>query len=145
MASRDAPTNVRDRFLADHRSIEDLLGRVLTAFERNDRSAVATAWTEFDARLLAHLEAEERYLIPALSRVNERAARAIIEEHKHLRGRLTELGAGVDLHIVRLDMARQFIEDLRAHARHEDRILYRWADEHFSETERAAALGTLVA
>lgn len=145
MPSRDAPNNVRDRFLADHRRLEDLLGRVLTAFERNDRSAVATAWTEFDARLLAHLEAEERHLIPALSRVNERAARAIVEEHKHLRSRLTELGAGVDLHIVRLDMARQFIEDLRAHARHEDHVLYKWADEHFSDAERAAALGTLIA
>ena len=51
------------------------------------------------------MEAEERYLLPALLRRDERAGRAILAEHKHFRDRLTELGVEVDLHTVRLDEA----------------------------------------
>jgi hypothetical protein len=35
-----------------------------------------------------------------------------------------ELAAGIDLHIVRSQVARDFIEELRAHTRNEDRLLY---------------------
>lgn len=134
---------VRDRLVQDHARLERTLEQVLAAFEANDRDGVATSWAKFDTELLAHLDVEERFLIPALFRVNERAARTILEEHRHIRTRLTELGAGVDLHIVRLPAARAFIEELRAHARHEDSLLYRWADEHVEDAERELLLNAL--
>lgn len=83
-------------------------------------------------------------MIPALLQVNEREARAISAEHRHIRARLTELGAGVDLHIVRLKTVRAFIDELRAHANHEDKMLYQWADEHLGESDRAILLRALV-
>src|SRR5262249_54453386 len=124
---------IRDRFIEDHREMEALLDEVLRAFEAGDRERGATRWTEFDARLLSHMEAEEHHLIPLLMRTNERAARAILEEHKHFRSRLTELGAGVDLHTVRLSAARELIDELKAHSAHEDRMLYSWADKHVDD------------
>jgi hypothetical protein len=75
-------------------------------------------------------------LIPPLLASNPRAAAAILAEHRHLRARFVELGTGVDLHIVNLRMVRAFVDELRAHAAHEDRMLYRWADEEAADSVR---------
>jgi hypothetical protein len=135
--------DVRQRLLADHARLERVFGQVLAAFEANDREQVCATWAEFDTGLLAHMSAEERYLIPSLFRLDARAARAIIEDHRHIRTRLLELGTGVDLHIVRLGTTQAFIEELRAHAKHEDRLLYMWADEHPEESDRRSLLAAL--
>jgi hemerythrin-like domain-containing protein len=134
---------VKEQFLADHRKLEELFQRVLNAFESGDRDEVAALWTEFDERLSAHMTAEEEFLVPGLMRTNERAARAILEEHRHFRSRLAELAAEVDLHVVRLTTARSLIDELRAHASHEDRALYTWADHALGEGKRASALAAL--
>jgi hemerythrin-like domain-containing protein len=132
------------RFIADHDELEALFTRLLAAFEANDCGAVATLWNEFDGQLTRHLEAEERLLVPQLFASRPREARTILEEHRHIRSRLLEVGFGVNLHIVRLETARAFIEELRAHARHEDEVLYRWADAGLAAAEQnrlVAALG----
>lgn len=134
---------VRDRFVADHRELEDLFAQLLDAFAANDGGKVAHLWNEFDDHLTKHLEAEERFLIPQLFASNPREARTILREHRHIRSRLVEAGVGVDLHIVRLEMVRGFVEELRAHARHEDDILYRWADENLGVSEQSALLAAL--
>lgn len=120
------------------------MDQLLAAFAADDREEMARIWNEFDAGLNAHLEVEERYLIPALLRVSGRDARTIIQEHQHIRTRLGELGAALDLHIVRLDTARAFVDELRAHAAHEDAILYRWSDEHLDLEERNSLLAALL-
>lgn len=142
-AESSGAVTIRDRFTADHRRIEALLEKLLAAFEANDREDIQTLWTGFESSLLVHLEAEEKYLIPALLRARERDAHTILAEHRHIRGRLAELGTGIDLHIVRCDAARAFIEELRAHARRED-TLYQWADERLAEAERDSLIGALV-
>jgi hypothetical protein len=130
-------STIRDRFLEDHSELEDLFAGLLDAFEANDREGIAQLWNEFDNRLARHLETEERFMIPPLFAFRPRDARAILEEHRHIRSRLVELGCGVDLHTVRVETARGFIEELRAHARHEEDVLYRWADEHLPAIEQA--------
>jgi hemerythrin-like domain-containing protein len=140
----DTSTPIRDRLLADHQRLEEIFTRLLAAFEADDREQVAISWTEFDAGLLAHLEAEEKFLIPALFRASERDARAILEEHRHIRARLVVLGAGVDLHIVRLDEASAFIDELRAHAHHEDALMYPWADQRLDVSERQSLFSALI-
>jgi hemerythrin-like domain-containing protein len=136
---------VRDRFLADHDELERLFTRLLSALEVNDADSVTELWNEFDRHLTRHLEAEERLLVPQLFASRPREARTILEEHRHIRSRLLEVAFGVDLHIVRLETARSFIEELRAHARHEDEALYRWADAYLAAAEQnklVAALGS---
>jgi hemerythrin-like domain-containing protein len=135
---------VRARFVSDHERLEELFKDVLAAFAADDREKSAAAWAEFDSRLLRHMAAEERYLLPKLSRTAPREVRAILEEHGHLRRRLVELGIGVDLHVVRADVARAFIDELRAHASHEDKVLYRLADTELGESDRKSLLRAIV-
>jgi hemerythrin len=120
--------------MADHHELERLVDAVIQAFERGEREVVAAIWTRFERQFLAHFAAEERYLIPGLLGSNPRAAAAILAEHRHLRARFIELGMGVDLHTVNLRMVRAFVDELRAHAAHEDRMLYRWADEQAADS-----------
>jgi hypothetical protein len=135
---------IRERFLSDHREMEKLLERVVAICEDGDREEVAAVWTEFDARLLAHMGAEERYLLPLLQRSNPRAFRAIFEEHKHFRARLLELCTKVDLHALRMHELRSFIGQLRAHSAHEDKTLYALADEELEAPERESVLRALL-
>jgi hypothetical protein len=137
------PAYVRDQLLADHHRLEGLFKQLLAAFAANDRERIQPLWEKFDALLIAHLETEEKFLIPELARSNEPAASPLYAEHKHIRVRLMELGAGIDLHIVRFEAAHAFIDELRAHARHEDEVLYRWADEHIGEADRLSVLRAL--
>jgi hemerythrin-like domain-containing protein len=134
---------VRDRFVTDHRELEDLFAGVLDAFEANDHEGVGELWTAFEDRITKHLEAEERFMIPQLFLSRPREARTILEEHRHIRTRLVELGCRVDLHTLRLETARGFIDELRAHARHEDNVLYRWADEHLAAGEQRTLIDGL--
>lgn len=139
----EAPSEIRDAFLSDHRRLDALFAQLVAAFEANDREDIADLWVEFEVGLTEHMEAEERSMIPALARVNSADAKDILEDHARIRGRLAELGPGIDLHIVRLDVARAFIDELKAHAKREDRALYEWADEHLAEAERKSLLASL--
>lgn len=142
-AVSDPETSLRSQLLHDHQRLEALMSRVLEACESDDREGLATAWTEFDAGLSAHLDTEDKLLIPNLMRTNEREAWAILSEHRHIRTRLVELGTAVDLHAVRLDAARSFIDDLRAHASHEDQVLYQHAEDSLEPEEHASILEVL--
>jgi hypothetical protein len=142
-SSAPSSTAIRDRFLADHHDLENLFVRLLAAFETGDREGVAKLWNEFDDRVSRHLDAEERFMIPGLLAARPRDARAILAEHRHIRSRLTELGCGVDLHVVRLETASGFVDELRAHAHHEDDALYRWADDHLAAAEQSALFAAL--
>ena len=132
--------SVRSHLSSDHVELERTLARLIEAVEVGDREGVSVAWTGFEDRLAAHFDAEEQFLIPAILPGNPRVAAAILAEHRHLRARLAELAAGVDLHIVSLRMVRAFIDEIRAHAAHEDRLLYRWADEAAPDSARAPLL-----
>jgi hemerythrin-like domain-containing protein len=129
---------IRAQFLADHDRLEAVFERVLAAFEANDREEMGRLWTEFESGLLGHMETEEAHLIPALQRVSETSARVLVQEHRHIRTRLTELGVALDLHALRLDTARSFIDELRAHARSEDHLMYQWAEDRLDEAAKAA-------
>jgi hemerythrin-like domain-containing protein len=143
-AVRLAPNlSIRQHFLDDHRRLEGLMDRVLQACAGGDRQRLAILWDEFDAGLVAHLQAEETLMIPALRQFSERDARALVEEHKHIRERLAELDAAVDLQIVQLSTVKAFIDALQAHAAHEDALLYARSDEVFSTDMHASVIETL--
>jgi hypothetical protein len=136
-------TPIHDRFLADYDAIETRLGQLFAAFARDDGHDGPRLWAECQSRLIAHLETVERHLIPALVRARERDAWVLVEEHRHIRARLTEIGAAVDSHRLRRDAVRDFVDELHAHAVGEDRLLYRWSDAHLDELARTSALDAL--
>ncbi|HVJ93862.1 MAG TPA: hemerythrin domain-containing protein [Labilithrix sp.] len=145
IAHGTASVPIRDQLLEDHAQLERLFERLLAAFAANDREEVARLWTEFELGLLGHMKAEEADLIPMLEHASPRNARVVIQEHRHIRSRLAELGVAVDLHTLRLETARAFIDELRAHARNEDRILYQWAEERVGPAEQLSLFESLAA
>jgi hypothetical protein len=136
-------TSIHESFWTDQRRLEALLERILVSYTANDQKETSTLWTKFDSGLRTHLEAEERHLISELLRASERNARVLLREHRHIRTRLTELGTGFRLHTAQLDSVRNFVDELRAHANNEDRLLYQWADARFDEPARASAIEAL--
>jgi hemerythrin-like domain-containing protein len=131
---------VRELLCRDHARLEGFLQAVQAAFDAEDSEKIASTWSRFEPELLAHLEAEEQFLIPALFRRNQREGRTLLEEHRHIRARLTELRPGVDHRHAQARTASAFIDELRAHARHEDSVLYQWADDNVEERDRQSLL-----
>jgi hemerythrin-like domain-containing protein len=133
-------TSLWDEFRFEHRAIERLLEGLVRAFEDNHRLSSQRIWEDLSPRLSAHLDKEERHFIPRLLRVNSRSARAILEEHKLIRSRLSELGASLERGAVNPDAVRQFVSELRAHARHEDQVLYPDVDDRTSDSRQPPPL-----
>ena len=136
-------TLIRSNFLADHRRISTLLETLLAALAASDPPSASKAWKAFEAGLVAHLDAEEKLLIPALLVARERDTRVLVQEHRHIRARVTGLGGGLGLGIMSPSTLLDFMDEMRAHAKTEDRLLYQWGDVHLDDAGRAAAIDAL--
>jgi hypothetical protein len=114
-----------DGDVADDAELDAAFAQLLQVLEAGDREVAASAWGAFERRLTAHMDDEERRVSPRIAAIRLREALAILQEHRFLRGRLRELGHAIARGTVRLDDARSFRDELRAHARHEEDILRR--------------------
>jgi hemerythrin-like domain-containing protein len=114
--------------LWSHRYLDEQYGRLLDALAV-DAPGVRNLWTELERGLLAHMEAEERFVLPAFARFDQEEARALLREHGQIREYLLEFGVEIDLHVIRFKRSGEFIEALRSHARREEQLLYQWADK----------------
>ena len=122
-----------DRLLHDHARLDALFVELLDQFAEGNRRAVRAAWAQLDDGLAAHMAAEERHLLPLFEKIDLRETLALKAEHVSIRRMLAELGVGIDLDLVQPDLARAFIATLRAHARREDELLYRWANRRLRD------------
>ena len=104
---------------------------------------LAARWTLYEDGLLAHLDAEEMYLLPELSRHDAARADVIRAEHATIRALLAEVGVGLELHIVREDQMQRLAAFLRRHAEAEEADVYTWADENLEEGSRHGLIGRL--
>lgn len=107
-----------------HDYLRELLERVLAAMAANARQDVCALWSELDHGLLAHMEAEERFVLPVFAHVDPEEARALLREHGLLREQLLQLGIAVDLHAARYESSREFAQLLERHAGREENLLY---------------------
>jgi len=133
----DAP-NCQEILRCDHARLDALFEELLDEFADGHQGEIRSTWTGFDRSLLLHFDTEERFILPRFERVNPEETAALRAEHAGIRKLLAELGVGVDLHLVRLELAREFIDLLRAHARREEALLYGWAARELEATARAA-------
>lgn len=115
-----------------HELMRDRAGSLFTAMQANARSEVATLWNELERKLLDHMDAEERFVLPALAHVDYGEASELLREHGLIRQQLLELGVAVDLHFIRYENSQQFLDVLLQHAEREERLLYRWAEERLA-------------
>jgi hypothetical protein len=109
-----------------HRALESLFAKVIGVIEAGAADRLTDVWTSAERTLLEHFEAEERTLLTDLLVARPREARVVLEEHAYLRRRLVQLRAM--LPALSLEAARTFLDELRAHGRHEERALYTWAE-----------------
>jgi hemerythrin-like domain-containing protein len=121
-------SGLRHRLAGDHARLEQLFEELRAAFDANAAQDAARLWGELDQGLGAHMDFEEHHVLPAFRAVDRREADALLRDHELIRRRLIELGMGVDLHLLRVEVVADFIALLRAHARREDALLYRWAE-----------------
>ena len=138
-----SPPALRDWFVADHLRLESLLEQALREAESNEHGLSHVLWSAFTEKLVSHIEAEERFLIPQLDESAARLARALHEEHRYLRSRSLGLTEAVQSGTVRPDEIHAFADELRAHASHEDRMLYAWADRNLPPSAHLALLTLL--
>lgn len=138
-----SPHAVRDWFVADHLLLDTLLDEILIALDAQDAEELSALWPGFTRRLLHHMDVEERCLFPHVDERAIRGARALHEEHRYIRTRSADLAEGVESAIARSDEIRAFADELRAHASHEDRMLYAWTDQHLRPDERRNLLHQL--
>ena len=136
-ARRDA--SLYASMLDSHQYLDDRFSRLLDAMEAH-APEVRKLWIELDHGLHAHMEAEERFVLPAFACVHRTEALELLRDHSLIREQLLELGVAVDLHAIRFDRSLEFIETLQAHAGREENLLYRWADEWLDFEITGAAL-----
>jgi len=122
-----------------HRFLEALFEDLVRAADGGDQANLHAVWVQLEHRLLAHFEAEERYILPAFGRTDTEEAVALIREHGKLREQILAIGIAVELHYARLTRLEEFIATLRAHAAREEKLLYRWAAERLDPELASAA------
>jgi len=128
---------LRAQFSRDHERLERLFEDLIAAFDADARQDAARLWGELDRGLAAHMDFEERHLLPAFRAVHLREADDLLCEHDLIRCRLMALGVGVDLHLLRVEVVADFVALLRAHARREEALFYHWAQRELPASEQA--------
>jgi hypothetical protein len=118
--------------IADDRVLDETFGRLLAVLEASDFGRIGRLWREFALILEGHMDDEEQRVTPRLAAIHLRDALAILQEHRHLRLRLKEIGDSIAQHAIgesiarrrmRIESARSFRDELRAHAQHEAAIV----------------------
>jgi len=112
---------------ADHDDLEALTKKALAQLaEGEDPADVGATISELQQRVLAHLDEEEKNLLPEYAEHAPEDAAALLREHAAFREALAQLDVAADLHLVRVNAVRALLDKLRAHAERENEGLYRW-------------------
>ncbi len=125
--------SIRQKLSAEHDRLDHLFDAMLAAFNADARDDAAKLWGEFDELFTRHLAREDEYLIPRLAKKLPDEAKTLAAEHADLRNKLLALGIGVDLHLTKADAVAEFVSALRAHAAHEESVLYPFAEGEVKE------------
>lgn len=121
-------TTLGQRLTREHRELDALYEDLANRVHSGDTATIDEAWGPLEARLRAHMEFEERELLPRFAELAPVTAQQIVGEHAQIRSALSEMGVAIELHGLREEAVTDFLGLLRAHGRLEDETLYRWSD-----------------
>jgi polyisoprenoid-binding protein YceI len=127
----------------DHDRLDRLFRSMVYAMDSTDPIDLRSAWMAFECEIERHLDLEDEEILPLFARSRPGEARVLKEEHGQIRAQLLDLGIELDLHCLSRDRVRAFAETLRAHARHEDALLYPWASRYLGATAVASVTDAL--
>jgi hypothetical protein len=137
------PKRFQELLPRDHQRIDAMLTSILELVHVDRRPQLAEQWSAFEDAVLAHLDAEEMFMLPELSHHDPVRAGEIHDQHLTIRRLLAEVGIGIDLHVVREAQLERLASFLREHATSEERDFYRWADETLPQPALASVLRRL--
>jgi hemerythrin superfamily protein len=124
-----AGVSLGQQLVSDHRALDKLFDALLVEMEGGDPACYQASWACFEQALLNHIDAEEVFLLPSFDRVEPSEAIAIRQEHATLRHLLADMGVRLELHAVKEEHVKRLIDAIRKHARREEAVLYKWADQ----------------
>jgi polyisoprenoid-binding protein YceI len=124
---------VRLLLISDHQHLEWSFEAIVKEAWRGDPADLSERWRNFERELLAHLDTEEEDLIRLFGEYQPLEARELMAEHQQIRVTATEMGIDLDLHCLRAARVQAFVDQLRAHAQREERLLYPWATQRLGE------------
>ena len=130
---RPSQSEFRRSLHHDHTRLDRLFDKLVRACSMGEREQLDSLWKRFERGLRRHFKFEEREILPHFRRTQPEEAAELEREHAELLAKLDQFGVAVDLHLLRADMVAQFVAELRAHAVHEDRVLYAWLDAQVNE------------
>jgi hemerythrin-like domain-containing protein len=136
-SEKDTPEGLRALLAREHRELDQLFEALLNALQADARDDALRLGSAFDDGLCRHMALEEKHLLPLLQQQDAREVEELLKEHEDIRAKLAELGVGVDLHEIRVQTVSDFVEQLRRHARREDALAYRWAQQNVSAAQQA--------
>ena len=129
-----APVRVAASLRVDHDELEALAGSVVKAIAEGDHEDVGATVGILQARVLEHLDREERNLFDGYAQYAPEDARELLRDHASIRKAVAEFDVGVDLHLLRADAVEAFLVRLQAHAARENAGLYCWAGKAVRST-----------
>ena len=117
------------RLRLDHAEIAAGVARMHDYVRADDLELADPEWTDLEAAVLRHMDAEEMVLLPAFARAAPEVAAEIRAEHGTIRELLGEIGIELDLHALTTVRIEALSAVLSSHMRHEAATVYAWADE----------------
>lgn len=122
---------VRAFLTRDHARIEGLHARLMDELRDERTGAAEEMWRRLHAAVRDHMAAEERYLLRRFAHTDRREAALLRAQHATLRRMLAEAAVSVRGH---RDVLERFIAQFWEHARREDHLLYRWAEDEVDDS-----------
>ena len=121
------PNGPRLLFADHHCKIEAACDSLRACAYTDDPLELIEQYRSFERSVLEHLKAEEDAILPAYAEHAPADAELIRATHDDLRQQLFRIGLDVELHSIRAESLDRLVATLRAHAAHEDREMYPWA------------------
>src|SRR6185436_19843804 len=77
-------TSLESMLAGDHDRLDRAFDRIVTRAYGGDFQQIEAEWTAFQNALLAHLDAEERHLFPALAKDRPVEAQTLYDDHRRI-------------------------------------------------------------
>ena len=126
---------INDVLGAHHREVEASCLDLMCAIT-DDAGSLTPRWEKVEHDLFEHMAAEERMMLPVYRHADPMNVRALLDEHSLLRESSLEIGIAIHVRTIHSEHLQRFVDKLRAHARHEEVSLYRWAQRNLDYSER---------
>jgi hypothetical protein len=139
----DAGTSTSGLYAAltfHHARLEASGRHVLSTLHLEGPNGARTSFAKFRRELDGHLEAEERWVLPAYGRIRPQAKEVICREHEQIRAMADRFARSLDQPPVDEVALHQLLELLNLHCRREEPELYRWAETAIGERESRAVI-----